>query len=207
MDTVESREPPESASRQRLFFALWPDRGCREALAALTRQSLPRRDGKAVPVENYHLTLMFLGAVTPPVRGCTERVADAISASPFVLRFEHVGYWPRPRVLWTAPAHTPGELLALVEALRRGASGCGLDPEVRPYRAHLTLARKVRSGLAQTPHAPIVWSIDAFHLIESHTLRTGARYHILRSWPLTGVRPTAPKHSAGGTDLGSPHSL
>ena len=89
---IEPRGTRSSTSVQRLFFALWPDVGCREALAKLARRLLRRHPGKAVPAENYHITLNFLGSVTPPSRACAERVADSISVSPFALSFDHAGH-------------------------------------------------------------------------------------------------------------------
>ncbi len=173
-----------SAQRQRLFFALWPDDQVRQALAALASKSLKRR-GRRIPAENLHLTLAFLGPVPPETRSCVEAMADGISGDSFTLEFTHLGFWPRPRVIWSGCDETPRALTALVNALRDGVKGCGLRPESRPYRAHLTLARKAsvdpRFG---EPHAPVIWSVDGFHLLESKTLSTGAQYKILRSWRL-----------------------
>ena len=179
---LEKRDP--SAPRQRLFFALWPDDAVRPRFTAVVSKSLKRR-GRRVPAENLHLTLAFLGPVTPDVRCCAEDVANGVAAAPFTLEFTHLGHFPRPRVIWSGCDETPETLTALVNALRQGLRGCGIDPEVRPYRVHLTLARKasVEPGFG-TPHAPIRWTVDAFHLLESKTLSSGAQYKILRSWTL-----------------------
>ena len=53
----ESHEP-----LKRLFFALNCTPEQRRAIAQW-RSALGLRDGRPVPVENFHLTLMFLGAV------------------------------------------------------------------------------------------------------------------------------------------------
>ncbi len=178
----EKRDP--SAPRQRLFFALWPGDDVRQHFAAVASKSLKRR-GRRIPPENLHLTLAFLGPVPPEVRRCAEDAADGVAASPFTLEFNRLGFFPRPRVVWSGCDHTPEALTLLVDALRRGLSGCGITPEARPYRAHLTLARKasVEPDFG-APHAPIHWPVDAFHLLESKTHSSGAQYKILRSWPL-----------------------
>lgn len=176
-----------SNRRQRLFFALWPDDEARQRFAAIASKSLKRR-GRKIRPENLHLTLAFLGPVSPDVRRCAEDVANGVAATPFTLVFTHLGHFSRSRVIWSGCEETPDALTALVEALRGGLKGCGIEPEVRPYRAHLTLARKasVAPGFSAS-HEPVSWPVDAFHLIESKTLSSGARYKILRSWPLRGL--------------------
>lgn len=176
----EKKDPGEP--RQRLFFALWPDDGVREGFDTIASKSLRRR-GRRIPAENLHLTLAFLGSVSPETRRCAESAADGITGAPFVLEFTHLGFWPRPRVIWSGCDQTPEALTALVNVLRQGLKGCGIKPEVRPYRAHLTLARKASVDPDfRESHAPISWTVDAFHLLESKTLSTGAQYKILRSW-------------------------
>jgi 2'-5' RNA ligase len=173
-----------SAPRQRLFFALWPDEGVRKCFAAIASKTL-KRGGRKIPAANLHLTLAFLGPVTPDVRRCVEDVASGITAAPFTLVFTHLGHFPKPRVVWSGCDETPEALELLVNALRQGLKGCGIKPEARPYRVHLTLARKTnfKSGFS-APHAPIHWPVGAFHLLESKTLSSGAQYKMLRSWPL-----------------------
>lgn len=178
----EERDPP--APRQRLFFAIWPDENVRRHFAAIAAKSL-KRSGRRITAENLHLTLAFLGPVPPEVRRCAESVADGVAAAPFTLEFTHLGLFPRPRVIWSGCNETPEALIALVGALRAGLQNCGIRPEARPYRAHLTLARKanVRPGFG-APHTPVAWSVDSFHLVESKTFSEGAQYNILRSWSL-----------------------
>jgi 2'-5' RNA ligase len=114
-----------------------------------------------------------------------ENVAGGLAAGVFELVFTHLGHWPRPRVIWSGCEATPEALLALVGGLRAGMLRCGLEPEVRPYRAHMTLARK--ASVAPTfgaSHDLVEWRVRDFHLVESKTLSSGARYEILRSWLL-----------------------
>lgn len=172
--------------KQRLFFALWPDDAVRSELARLASGG-PRGAGRLVPAENLHLTLAFLGHLDAGTRACVEAAADGISAGPFELVFTRLGCWPRPRVLWAGTQDTPAALVELVYALRRGMTGCGLRAETRPYRAHVTLARKTR--VPADFHAacePVRWRADAFDLVESKTLSAGAHYRRLRRWPLGG---------------------
>ena len=172
---------------QRLFFALWPPLSVRHRLAD-TAQDLGTRNGRPVAAANLHLTLAFLGAVDPLRRRCMERAADAVEGTPFTLALSRVGYWPRPQVLWLGSPATPPELQQLVANLAAALQVCGYRPEPRPYRDHLTLARKV-SGPSRTQMVePVVWPVDHFCLVESVTARHGPDYQVLKSWPLESKR-------------------
>jgi 2'-5' RNA ligase len=173
-----------AATRQRLFFALWPDDDTRNALARLARSRLPAGGGRLVPAENLHMTLAFLGSRDREFRACAERAAGRLSLQAFTLEFLRIGYWPRPRVLWSAPDHTPDALTGLASTLGRALVECGHEPESRPFRAHITLARKVTRPVREATHAPVRWPVSEFYLVESETLPQGARYRRLHSWSL-----------------------
>ncbi len=178
--TPES-EPPRT---QRLFFALWPDEEIRKHLCALADDALPRRVGRRVRAENLHLTLAFLGFVEERMRHCIEEAASAIRARRFTLIFERLGCWQRTGVMWVGPLQQPEGLIFLVDALNSALTDCGMSSEKRAYRAHLTLARKVRRCPRGCAIAPIAWDVSRFCLVASHTHAQGAKYEILRSWKL-----------------------
>ena len=180
-------EAGQKEPRQRLFFALWPDDGVRAALAQAAAGLLGERI-KRVPAANLHMTLAFAGAVSAPVRDCLEAAAANIRCPAFELCIDHVGHWPRPRILWIGPTHTPPALWSLAGQLRTALEGCGLQAETRAYQPHITLARKIstasasRHGAGQI--APVHWSITRFCLLESVTGPRAASYQILASWAL-----------------------
>ena len=171
-------------SRERLFFALWPDDDVRSALATLARERLAPGDGRLVPAHNIHLTLVFLGGVDERFRDCAERAAQRLSVRAFTLEFVHMGYWPRARVVWSAPQRTPELLTELVSTLTQALTECGHEPTSRSFRAHVTLARKVRGPVRSSGHTPVRWPVSAFHLVASETRPQGACYRCLQSWPL-----------------------
>jgi 2'-5' RNA ligase len=175
---------PAEATR-RLFFALWPDAEIRAALDALARQQI-HKQAKRVAGDNLHITIAFPGAVTARVQECLEAAAGKLKGAPFELVIDRLGYWPGPRILWAAPAHTPPELWSLAASLRDILAACGLEPENRPYQVHITLARKTGRALTVTRVAPIRWSIRQFCLVESVSEPAGVRYQVLRFWPLEG---------------------
>jgi len=171
------------SERQRLFFALWPDDERRRALAKLQRKAVRGR-GRLVAAENLHVTLFFLGSTDAQRRACAERVAARVRAPAFTMTLERLGHFPKPQVLWSAPALTPEPLHRLVRGLGEGLAGCGFTPDPRPYRAHLTLARKVGGRIPEATHEPIEWTVEAFALVESRTHARGVEYRPLAFWPL-----------------------
>jgi 2'-5' RNA ligase len=172
--------------RQRLFFALWPDATVRQSLVKSSRELLGRRV-KQVAAENLHITLAFAGPVIASVRDCLMEAAGGIHCASFDLVIDHVGHWPRPRILWVGPTHAPLALWTLVEALNQTFDNCGLQRETRPFQAHVTLARKVGKALpAPVVLNPVVWSVSEFSLMESVTDARGASYQRLASWKLEG---------------------
>jgi 2'-5' RNA ligase len=170
---------------RRLFFALWPDDESRAAIASLAREQV-HTQARRVAADNLHITLAFPGNVTVCVQTCLEEAAGRITGAPFELSIDRLGYWSGPRIIWAAPAQTPPELWSLAATLREVLGGCGLEPEKRPYQAHITLARKASRAITVTRIEPIAWSIRQFCLVESVTEPTGVRYQVLRTWPLEG---------------------
>ena len=170
---------------RRLFFALWPDNETRAAIASLARERV-HTQARRVAADNLHITLAFPGNVTVRVQTCLEEAAGSIIGAPFELSIDRMGYWSGPRIIWAAPAQTPPELWSLAATLREVLAACGLEPEKRPYQAHITLARKASRAMAVTRIAPLVWSIGNFCLVESVSEPAGVRYQVLRTWPLEG---------------------
>ena len=180
-------ETGQTEPRRRLFFALWPDDGVRADLAQTATDLLGKRI-KRVPAANLHITLAFAGVVTAPVRDCLEAAAGNIRCSAFELCIDHVGHWPRPRIFWIGPTHTPPALWSLAGLLRTALEDCGLQAETRPYQPHVTLARKISATnviqQGTTQIEPVHWSIRRFCLLESVTGPRAASYRILASWAL-----------------------
>ena len=176
---------PAAPETHRLFFALWPDGRTREALGKLQR-ALPVRGGRPVRQENIHLTLAFIGNVDADTRDCLVDAARQVTGAPVSLPIERVGYFPRPRVVWVGPQRTPESLIELVGHLNRALAPCGYEPERRPFRAHITLFRKVARAPKPFEFDPIAWQAPAFQLVESIPEPGGVRYAVLEEFPLAG---------------------
>ncbi|MEK7323021.1 MAG: 2'-5' RNA ligase family protein [Pseudomonadota bacterium] len=47
---------------------------------------------------NFHITLVFVGAVAAEARQALEDAAARIAARSFVLTLDHFGYWRKPQI-------------------------------------------------------------------------------------------------------------
>jgi 2'-5' RNA ligase len=174
----------------RLFFALWPSASERQSLAAATADAISQVDGLPVLATNLHVTLAFLGAV-PGRRFVVLAGVGSQGHYPGVaLRFDRLEYWAKPKVLVAMPVEIPETGRVIVDRLWERLAPLGFERESRPWRPHLTLARKVRrpppENLRIVPRSgasddPAPWGLA---LIESTTHPEGARYRPLVEWPL-----------------------
>jgi 2'-5' RNA ligase len=183
----------------RLFYAVQLSESIR-GIAARRIESfpVPHPPWRWIPPENYHLTLKFLGEVDdellPSLFEAAARAASA--AKPFTIAFGVFGAFPslsRPRVLFYRVEDGADMLSALALNLESYLEGCGFEPERRPFRAHLTLARikrpippDIRERLREVPPLPseAYQEVGEFVLMKSILSRQGARYEVVETWAL-----------------------
>ncbi len=98
-----------------------------------------------VPAQNMHLTLKFLGDVSPNSLEFIKQMlrTEAEKVSCFDVHLAGLGAFPnlkRPRVLY-AGMQAPPSLEALARGIESASRRLGYEPEERPFSAHLTLGR------------------------------------------------------------------
>ncbi|CAA9889928.1 RNA 2',3'-cyclic phosphodiesterase [Candidatus Methylobacter favarea] len=170
------------ANVSRLFFALWPDDTTRQKLVRLC-QSIQAKEFKWVLPQNLHVTLVFLGNIDTSAELLIKKSAAAISAEPFVVTFDRLTYWKKPKVLCLASRQPPpSKLMILVEALGLAVENCGLQIDARPYAPHITLARHGNAWVDQDCE-PVVWQANSFCLVESCSKAGGVFYKVIEQWP------------------------
>lgn len=174
----------EEQPARRLFLALCPDESVRQRLLAVVHDKVPDGKARCVAAGNLHLTLVFLGGVTAVTQHCIEQAMTQVAVAPFTMTLDRLGYWPRKRMLWAMPSVCPPQLVELVDVLQKAVAGCGVAPETRPYRAHVTLARKVRQALPDGRMAAIEWPAARFSLMESLSTAAGVQYIERATWLL-----------------------
>jgi 2'-5' RNA ligase len=173
-------------TRSRMFFALWPDEGLRQALAAAAAHVPPGDAARSYRVkpERFHLTLAFLGLLEPRQVEAAQRAAAEVRARPFRLRLDQVGHFEGPNVVWIGPLALPPELAQLKAELDRELLRFGLPVAGGPFIPHITCLRGVREAPdAQAPD--LAWEVGEFVLVKS-VLKPGASYYkLVGRWPLT----------------------
>ena len=181
---------------RRLFFALWPDTAQRTALVHATRAAVRHCGGRPVLTPNLHVTLAFLGAVpdsrSPLLGALAQSAAAAVAAQalPLTLRFTTLAHWAKPGILAAlAPeaSRSPSAVSMLAGALVSAAVAAGFSPDLKPFQAHVTVARKVLRAPRELGMHEVRWSFGELALIESRTLESGPAYSVVASHLLGSV--------------------
>jgi len=183
-DLIESAQSVSPASATvgkslRLFLALWPDDDVRGQLAALGGRWMWPAGSVLYQPGDWHVTLHFIGAVG------ADRV-DAISSGldvplePFELRLDQPQVWPRGVAVLCAGT-VPHQLRQLHDRIGAALQALGLPVDARPYRAHVTLARRAAGAVAPQGVVPLHWRARGYALVVS-TGEKGQRYRMLRRY-------------------------
>ncbi|GAC20529.1 RNA 2',3'-cyclic phosphodiesterase [Paraglaciecola arctica] len=169
----------------RAFFGLSPDTKTKLAIEVWRNKAFPKFDAP-VAAANFHVTLAFLGQISPKQMDTLSEGVEQISdLHTFNVSLNRVGYWSKPKALWLGCEDTQIEHLQLAKRLHQIANSVGLQLPKQDYVAHLTLARKCASNPPASLIEPIFnWHNAEFHLYESVSGKKGVSYHIRQSWPL-----------------------
>ena len=138
--------------RYRTFIAVPLAADVRDAAASARAHLAAFSDRlRWVSPEHLHLTLQFLGDITPAgVVGAAEAAGAAAGAdAPFAITFAGLGAFPSAaaaRVVWVGVARGADRLTALAKSLARALRDRGFSLDARPFAPHLTLARVRGTG-------------------------------------------------------------
>ena len=153
-----------------------------------------------VPIRNFHLTLKFLGDISPDNVDALTRIlhTEADSCQRFDLHVGGLGSFPnskRPRVLFIG-IQAPAGLEALQRGIESAAAKLGYKSESRAFSPHLTIGRvrdSATSADQQRIHKAMeevkidslgTARVDSVHLYKSELKPTGSVYTKLFSAPL-----------------------
>jgi len=153
-----------------------------------------------VPLENMHLTLKFLGDVSP---ANVELLSQMLRAETdifncFELRLDGIGSFPspkRPRVIYIG-IQAPVALDALQRGIESASRRLGYESEERGFSPHLTIGRvkqnvtsaeqqKIRRALEETKIDSLGTArVDSVQLFKSDLRPSGSVYTRLYTAPL-----------------------
>lgn len=167
---------------QRLFFALLPDAAAKTEIVAI-QQRLLANHMRLYPADNLHQTLVFLGEFAESQLMELITACQSIDLPPISMQFEALCFWPQPKVLCLLAHTSPPALMALVNELQLIARQFKVSLDQRPYRPHITLARKANTAVELT-FSPISFTAGEFVLMQSLSSDNGQVYQPLYRWPL-----------------------
>ena len=123
----------------RLFTALEIPRNAAMSLSLL-RGGLP--GARWIDVENYHITLRFIGDVDGRTADEIVDRLDRIDRPEFQIRLDGIGAFgsKKPHSVWAGVSSSP-EMYALQAEIERICQRIGLPPDPRKFTPHVTLAR------------------------------------------------------------------
>lgn len=165
---------------KRLFFGLWPEPSlrleCSQILGKIDRKHL-----QPVAAKNLHVTLVFLGQVNNQQEAAICVAADTLKVPALSINFDKLNYWQKPGILCLTSSCFDQQLTQLAAELSAIATAHGISVDDRPYKPHVTLARKAKAAV-ELEFAPVVWRAERFCLLESCSLVDGVEYSVVREW-------------------------
>ena len=185
--------------RIRSFIAIEVPQALLAKMGELQREFRRMESGiNWVRPEGIHLTLKFLGSVSPEeLEKLARGIAPVVAAcNPFEMRIHGLGCFPssrNPRVIWVGIDRGGGEASSLQKAIEDTATEVGFPREARPFKPHLTLGR-VRTPIGRSSFVPEMEKhkeveIGTFlaqdvYLFKSELKPSGAVYTKLQTFPM-----------------------
>ncbi len=166
---------------KRLFVAIELPESTKRLLVDLDPQIYGAR---WLDAEQMHLTLAFFGVVPEDVDLKLREKLSAIVFGAFFLPIVGVGTFPPkgpPKIIWVGVGRGHPHLFQLHKRVQEAALGAGLEPDLRPFHPHVTLARcqrispqSVRKFLkANVDLDAGMIRVDSFHLYSSKLTPAG----------------------------------
>jgi 2'-5' RNA ligase len=167
-------------SKKRIFFALWPSQKQRKKIEAAIEPYKAALAGKWTDRDNWHVTLVFIGSFPGKDIAALQAAASRIQCPAISLGFERIDYWKRPKIMCLLAGFVPNPLTDLVNSLQSVAGRFGFEPEKRPYRPHMTIARKAGFFEPIVLAQPLTLQWSRFELVESISTPSGVQYKPLK---------------------------
>lgn len=146
-----------------------------------------------IDVENYHMTLRFIGDVDAPTADELIHALDRIERPQFNLSLIGMGSFgsKKPHSLWAGVSASP-DLLALQAEIERICQRLGLRPDPRKFTPHITIARLrgarvddvVNYLSARSNFQSVPFTVSRFVVMSSRDSVGGGPYVTEEAYPL-----------------------
>jgi RNA 2',3'-cyclic 3'-phosphodiesterase len=126
---------------KRLFVAIDLPEPTRQLLAGIDPHI---RGVRWVDPAQMHLTLSFFGDVPDDIVLALEKKLSAIEFGAFFLSIVGVGTFSAkggPKIIWIGVGKAHPHLFQIHKRVQEAALAAGLEPELRPWHPHITIAR------------------------------------------------------------------
>lgn len=163
----------------RLFVSLRPPAAVTAHLAAAAAGL------RTTDVAQWHITLAFLGEVPDPQPVAAELAS--LTHPPFDLQLQGSGtFRSQGGLVYAGVTGDVDALHRLAADVQAACRRAGLRLEDRPYRPHLTVARRSpRDATVLAGYQGRTWTADEIELVRSH-LRKRAVHEVLERFALDG---------------------
>jgi len=178
----------------RLFTALEIPRDAALSLSLL-RGGLP--GARWIDVENYHITLRFIGDVEGHVADEIANALDRVRRPEFTLKLSGVNAFgsKKPHSIFAAVSSSP-DIQALQAEIERICQRLMLPADPRKFTPHVTLARLRNVRHSEVAHylssrgnfSTAPFKIARFVLMSSRDSVGGGPYIVEEAWPLEAKR-------------------
>lgn len=151
-------------------------------------------DVRWVKADNIHVTLKFLGEISPEkidtVKGAMQKTFADVK--PFSMGLTHLGAFPKlenPQIIWVGVTADRNSIKLIAESLEENLSKIGFKKEVRDFDPHVTLGRS-RSAINKIaltkklkafkfPAEPLHQLVNQIVLFKSTLTPQGPVYEVL----------------------------
>ncbi|MBB3946457.1 2'-5' RNA ligase [Rhizobium skierniewicense] len=181
----------------RLFTALEIPRNAAMSLSLL-RGGLP--GARWIDVENYHITMRFIGDIDGRTADEVVNRLDRIDRPEFEVNLTGIGSFgsKKPHSIW-AGVSPSAEMNALQSEIERICQRLGLPPDPRKFTPHVTLARLRSSRLDDVVHylsgrgdfRTSSFTVGRFVLMSSKESVGGGPYIVEEAFPLQEAWPVS----------------
>jgi 2'-5' RNA ligase len=146
-----------------------------------------------VPLENWHVTLRFLGQTAPEQRDLfVTSLQNTTLPTAFTIAFTGLGAFPNPRrakVLWIGIDEGAPALVEVAGLVERAAVSAGFTAESRRFHPHVTIARldpamNVRRVLTGDWRKPVLMPVSTVALFRSRLGSGPAEYDVIERFGL-----------------------